>query len=127
MENVKGDDDMELDWHGRYDYGRDIIEKYVIDKGGIYMISVRLKNKKYSPIYIGKTRNLETRLLEHLSDDEENGCIKNNIKYALSFRYCYVNNEYDRKNIEHTLYNRYTPECNKIIPEGKEIIINFPY
>ena len=103
------------------------LKKSVEDKGGNYVISVGLKNKKYNPIYVGKTKYLETRLLEHLSSNEENECIKDRVgNRILYFHYCYVNNEEDRKNIEYTIYKKFDLECNKIEPEGREILITFP-
>lgn len=119
---------MKLDWHGLFDYYEETVKKVVSDTGGNYMISVGLKKGGYRPVYVGRTKHLETRLLKHLSNDEENKCIKNRVSdKALYFRYCYVNNQEDRKNIEYTLYNKYTPECNEIIPDGNEITITFPY
>ncbi len=119
---------MELEWQGLFDYCEKTVKEFVNDKDGNYMISVGLQNGEYRPIYIGKTKYLEARLLEHLSNDEENKCIKDRVgNKALYFRYCYVNNEDDRKNVEYTLYRKYTPKCNKVIPKGKEIVITFPY
>ena len=119
---------MELNWYGRFDYNEKKVKEEVTNKGGNYMISARLQNGKNRPIYVGKARYLEKRLLEHLSNGEENKCIKDSVRdNILYFRYCYVNNERDRKNIEYTLYKRYTPKCNKDVPEGNEIKINFPY
>ena len=119
---------MKLEWHDRYKFDETNVKNYVIDKGGNYMISVKLESGKYRPIYLGKAKYLEARLLRHLSDDEENECLKKHVnKYLLHFRYCYVNNEEDRMNIEHTLYEKYTPECNKVSPDGEKISITFPY
>lgn len=119
---------MDLEWHGLHDFNETNIKKYVIDKGGNYMISVGLEKGGYRPLYVGKTKSLETRLLEHLSDDEDNECLKGRVgNYELYFRYCYVNDAEDRTNIEHTLYKKYFPECNKVSPQGKEISITYPY
>lgn len=92
------------------------------------MISVGLTEGGYNPIYVGKAKDLETRLLSHLSQDEPNQCIKGRVgKKALYFRFCYVSLEEDRQNVEYTLYKRYGPKCNQLEPEGQEIPIIFPY
>ena len=118
---------MKLDWHGLFAYDEKIVKK-LINKGGIYMISVKLQNGKFKSIYVGKTKYLVDRLLKHLSSNGENECIKYKVENStLRFRYCYVNNEEDRKNVEYTLYKKYTPECNEVEPDGRKIVINFPY
>ena len=119
---------MILEWHGLFDYNEEKVKKVVINKGGNYMISVGLTEGGYRPIYVGKSTQLETRLLEHLSTQEENECIRKRVNNnALYFRYCYVDSEDDRKNIEHTLYKKYSPSCNQQEPDGNQISITFPY
>ena len=121
-------DFMELKWHGLFDFNAITVKKCVADKGGNYMISVGLREGGYRSIYIGKAKFLETRLLQHLSIDEDNDCIKSRVNSkALYFRYCYVDSEIGRQNVEHTLYKKYTPTCNQKEPEGREITITFPY
>ena len=118
---------MELEWHGLFAYDEKIVKK-LTNMGGIYMISMKLQNGKFESIYVGKTKYLMDRLLKHLSSNEENEYIKYKVENnVLFFRYCFVLGDEDRKNVEYTLYKEYTPECNKDIPKGKEILINFPY
>ena len=118
---------MDLKVHGRYDYNKQTINELVTDDGGIYMIGTGPTHVTFRRIYVGKAKNLRTRLLEHWSDNEENNCIKNCIKNkTLTFYYCYVNNERDRKNIEYTLYKQFPPECNEKVPEGEDVDIKFP-
>ena len=119
---------MHLEWRGRYDYDEQAIRGSDMNKSGIYIISAgpRIANKL--PIYVGKAENLKTRLLEHLSDGGVDTCIKKYVREnQSSFYYCYVSNERDRENIEHTLYKQWTPRCNERTPEGKEIKFNCPY
>lgn len=119
---------LQLVWHGLYDYNSNNVENIVSNSSGNYMISVGLKEGGYRPIYVGKARELQTRLLDHLSSDETNKCLKERVgNKALYFRFCHASLEDDRQNIEHTLYKRYTPTCNQYIPEGQEIPITFPY
>ena len=119
---------MELKWYGRYSYDEQTVKKGVLKKPGNYMIMVKLKNENFRPIYVGQSNNLEERLLEHLSDSENNFCLKKHVKdYTLGIRYCYANSETDRKNIEYTLYQNYSHECNQNIPDGREIPITKPF
>lgn len=119
---------MNLEWHGRFSFTKEKIISLVGTSGGNYMISVKLENEKYRSIYVGKTENLRTRLLEHISDNEDNICLSNHVeKYILEFRFCYVSSKDDRSNVEHTLYHKYPHECNEIEPEGKMIEITAPY
>ena len=120
-------DDMSLKWHGKYSYNETNVKNYVGNKGGNYMISVKLKSGNYRPIYVGKTKYLKTRLLGHL-EDSNNACLKNHVsKHMLYFIWCDENNDENRTNIEYTLYKEYSPECNEDIPEGVEISITLPY
>lgn len=119
---------MILEWHGLYDYNESMVKKLVMAKSGNYMISVGLKEGGYRSIYVGKAVNLEVRLLEHLSSNETNECLSNRVgEKALYFRYCYVDSEEDRNNVEYTLYKKYSPSCNKQEPSGKQMSITLPY
>ncbi|HLE06937.1 MAG TPA: GIY-YIG nuclease family protein [Candidatus Nanoarchaeia archaeon] len=99
----------------------------VKDEPGIYLILIKLKNGSRKVVYVGKAEKLKTRLLQHLSSDEPNTCLKNHIKeHIVSVIRAYVSTENDRKNVEFTLYRKYKPECNEVEPEGRLVDINFP-
>ena len=118
---------MDLKVHGRYGYNKQTVNELVTDDGGIYMIGTGPTYVTFRRIYVGKAKNLKTRLLEHLSDGGVDTCIKKYVRENhSSFYYCYVNNERDRKNIEYTLYKQSPPECNEKVPEGEKIDIDFP-
>lgn len=95
---------------------------------GIYILWVRLKTKKWSCYYVGQASNLQSRLLDHLSDSEENKCIKDNVsKYTSGFEFTPVANADERDGIELFLYDHYSPECNEISPPKVEPIeVNLP-
>ena len=119
---------MNLEWHGRFSFNKEKVTSLVADVGGNYMISVKLKNENFRSIYVGKTEQLKTRLLEHLSDGEKNSCLRKNVKeFVLEFRFCHVSSAVDRSNVEHTLHHKYPHECNEVEPEGKIIDITAPY
>jgi hypothetical protein len=70
---------------------------------------------------------LEARLLEHLSDNEENQCLKTNAsKYICGFEYAKVGLQKDRDGVEKFLYDHYKPECNELDPGGEPIEVNLP-
>jgi len=60
---------LNVEWNLKpYVLNEDKIKQVAPDKGGIY----RLSNKKVGIFYVGQSDNLKSRLLEHLSDKEEN-------------------------------------------------------
>ena len=118
---------MKLTWHGKFLYTASKVEELVNNSAGNYMISVKLKSGEYRSIYVGQTTDLQGRLLDHLSNSETNTCLKKQKKYHLEFRFCYVSDQKDRDDVEHTLYKKYTHECNDQEPPGSVISITFPY
>lgn len=89
------------------------VKSYATKQGGNYIIRVKLKDGTLKVVYVGRTKNLQKRLLDHLSDSESNNCIKKHVtKYILYFRYCHVGTVTARSNTERSLYNKYSPECN---------------
>ncbi len=119
---------MHINWsnfHSTYDESE--VRRYVPDDAGIYLLWVKLKTGKWRCFYVGQAENLEERLLDHLSGDEENKCIKNNVSnYVCGFEYAKVSKQSDRDGIEKYLYDYYKPECNKVDPGGKPIEVNLP-
>jgi len=120
---------MDVKWLTfRTPYNESKVKRYVPITPGIYLLWVKLKGgKKWRCFYVGKAKNLEKRLLEHLSDTEENKCIKNNTSnYICGFECTKVANQSDRDGIEKYLYNHYKPKCNKEDPGGEPIKVNLP-
>lgn len=119
---------MKVTWSSFHSsYTESEVKKYVTTEAGIYLLWVQLKSGKWRCFYVGKAENLETRLLEHLSDNEENECIKNKVsRYVCGFEYVQVSRQNDRDGIEKYLYDYYLPECNKQDPGGKPIKVDLP-
>lgn len=117
---------MEITWFGDIEFNRNSLER-LENKGGVYILSVRLKIGSLRVFYVGKSEDLKKRLLEHLSGTNSSECIQKHMEnHYVYFNYAYVNSEEDRKNIEHTLYHHFgKPECNDVEPEGEMIEINF--
>jgi len=100
----------------------------VPEKAGIYLLLVKLKSEKWRCFYVGQSDPLNTRLLQHLSKDEKNECIKTNVqKYICGFVFTLIAKQEDRDSIEKFLYEYYKPECNIISPPDVDPIeVNLP-
>lgn len=119
---------MQITWSPFHSpYTKSEVKKYVPAKAGVYVLWVKLKNGKWRCFYVGQASDLRDRLLDHLSDDEENDCIKNNVtKFNCGFEYAKVSKQSDRDGIEKFLYDHFKHECNKIDPGGSAIEVNLP-
>jgi excinuclease UvrABC nuclease subunit len=119
---------MQVKWSSFQDLTRDNIKKYVPTSPGVYLLWLKLKTEEWKCYYVGKAENLETRLLEHISDNEQNACIKNHVSQHIN-RYvtAEVARKADRDCIEKFLYDHYyKPECNQADPGGTPIPVNLP-
>jgi Nuclease subunit of the excinuclease complex len=120
---------IQLKWSGFHSsYNESNVNTYALEKAGIYLLWVKLKDDKWRCFYVGQADNLKTRLLQHLSDTEKNECIKTHVnKHVCGFEYALVGKQADRDGIEKYLYEYYNPECNKISPPDVEPIeVNLP-
>jgi len=82
--------------------------------GGIYKILKNDRvNRRYTRVYVGKAENLQSRYNNHLSEYEENFCIRRNLKNEICyFRYALLSREEDRQNLEKQLLKEGTYQCN---------------
>lgn len=118
---------MEVSWSSFQRLTEENIEKFVPKDSGVYLLWVKLKNDKWRCYYVGQAGDLERRLLDHLSTDEPNACIKTNVHdYISGYEYANVSRQADRDGIEKFLYDYYKPECNEADPGGKPIEVNLP-
>ena len=99
-------------WSSRHSYTEGNVEKYVPAGGGVY----RLINKdgdKYYVFYVGQSNDLERRLLEHLSPNEIDTCIKRYLlDYDCFFRFKEINSASERDRVEQEQIKKYNPSCN---------------
>ena len=97
--------------------------KRIPEKGGIY----RLSNTE-GVFYVGQSDNLQRRLLVHLSDKEENKCIKKKLNYQVYFRFALLEDKKDRLCAESFMYYHYKKEieceCNDKEPSELPCEIN---
>lgn len=109
------------------DYKADQVKENVTTSAGVYLLWVKLKNGNWRCFYAGKVKNLQSRLLEHLGNNEENECLKTKVsKYICGFEYSEIGREDDRTGIENFLYDHYKPECNINNPGGTPIQVTLP-
>jgi len=120
---------MIIEWSGiNSNYSEDEVKKYVPIESGVYLLWEKLaESNKWLCFYVGKTKGLEKRLLEHLSDNEDNDCIKKKVaEKVCGFEYAKVANQNERDGIEKFLYDHYNPSCNVQDLGGKPIEVNLP-
>lgn len=118
---------MKLNWHFLATYDEATVENHAPLGAGVYLLWVKLKDGRWRCFYAGQSSGLEGRLLEHLSPDEPNGCIKKKVgAYICGFEYAEVGRQSDRDGIEKYLYDCYSPECNKQDPGGAPVVVNLP-
>ncbi len=115
---------LHVRWYG-VRYIHDIISKKVENKSGVYVIACLNKERMiFFPYFTGETENLRKKALEHLSDYEENNCIKEKLTGQCYFQFAYIQNEEERKGAARHLYNKYNPQCNSSIPDAKPLEFN---
>ena len=119
---------MQITWSGLFTpYTEAKVKAGAPALGGVYLLWVQLKNEEWICFYGGQAGDLRERLLDHLSDGEENDCVKENVsKYICGFEFAKVAKQTNRDGIEKFLYDHYKPECNQVDPGGTPIEVNLP-
>ncbi len=107
-------------------YRESEVKRLAPNKGGVYALWVNYKNGRWECFYIGKSEDLQKRLLDHLSDQEGNECIKGNVKYKCGFSWLEISTEQERSGAEKFLYDKLKPACNQNDPGGKLTAIPLP-
>ncbi len=118
---------MQVEWSTFRLLTEENVNAYVPRDAGLYLLWVKLKNDKWRCYYVGQADDLERRLLQHLSPDEENKCIKDNAQnYISGYEYARITRQGDRDGVEKFLYDHCKPECNVVNPSGTPIPVNLP-
>lgn len=107
-------------------YSEKEVRRVVPTSGGVYALWVKYNSGQWKCFYVGRAENLETRLLDHLSDNEPDKCIKNNVGYICGFQWIEVTTQDERKNVEKYLFDQMTTECNDNDPGGTPRKIDLP-
>ncbi len=86
---------------------------------GVYRLSYGPGDGSFYIFYIGRTKNLRRRILNHIGNLEDNICIKNYIKkYLCRFRFAIIPDEETRARTERELIQKFNPKCNFQEPGG---------
>jgi len=118
---------MEIEWSSFHQLTEENIRRFVPTSAGVYLLWVQLKSEKWRCYYVGQAEDLEQRLLDHISTNEPNDCIKEYVsKHISGFEYAKVGGQSDRDGVEKFLYDHYSPECNKQDPGGTPIDVKLP-
>jgi len=107
-------------------YNETEVNKYAPTSAGVYALWVNYKSGRWASFYVGKADNIETRLLDHLRDDEPNECIKKKVKYRCAFCWVGITTASERSGVEKYLYDKMKPKCNQIDPGGTPLPIPLP-
>ena len=117
-----------VDWsifHGVFDSAE--IRRYAPMDPGVYLLWQQVKRDKWVLFYVGETRDLEQTLINHLSGDETNSCVREKVQHhECGFEYAVISSKEIRKGIVKFLYDHYKPKCVPKDPGGRPIEVNLP-
>lgn len=119
---------MVLNWIGYIEYTESNVKKYITKSAGVYKIAVVKNNGELRVDYVGQSINLEERMLQHLSRNEENNELKNALeKFIYKINVAEVSTQASRDAVERSLYDHYEPQFNDpdAIPNVNPVAINF--
>ena len=116
---------INVDWTPKpYHFNEDQVKAVVSEKEGIYQLS----NHAEGVFYVGQSDNLQRRLLVHLSDKEENTCIKQKLNYEVYVRLALLEDKKERLCAESFMYYHFKKEkecaCNDKEPSELPCEIN---
>jgi len=110
----------ELTWTKLTDLDETTVSRIPDRIPGVYRLSRLAVNGNYYIFYVGQSEDIKQRLLEHLSSNEKNVCIKNYVDTKkCSFRYAKITEKNIRDAAERQMYKHYAPTCNEVEPSGK--------
>ena len=116
---------MEIAWSRLMLYNANEVQHEVETKPGVYRLSTKLADGELYVFYVGEAENLRLTLFHHLGEEEEDSCIKKNVKYNICYlKFPYLPDPLQRKGIYKYVYEKFKPECNKSPPPGVPIEVN---
>ena len=90
---------------------------------GAYRLSYQHDDGNIYVFYLGQSNDIKTRLIKHISNDEDNICVKNFVSTKKCyFRYAEIPQDDVRKATLRLMYKKYAPPCIEKMPEGREDI-----
>jgi excinuclease UvrABC nuclease subunit len=95
-------------------------------KPGVYRLSYKSADGFYYVFYVGNTDSLKESLSNHISEVEENECIKTTIKnLECYFKATEISDTKDRIDAVRTMIEYYKPKCNPPQTAGSVVELNF--
>jgi len=86
----------------------------VPSKCGVYFLGFYLGGSNFYVLYVGRSSNLNQRLLDHLPNNEVNPCLRRN--RPTHFAYLVTQDEKEAYEAECWFYHRCKPSCNDAHP-----------
>ena len=97
---------MQLKWTERYKLDENHVSK-INQVSGVYKLIYLDESSKYIVYYVGQAEDLNSRLNQHLPNNETNTCCNKFLnQYGCYFRAAGVSKQSDRDGAEVALYNR---------------------
>ncbi len=113
-----------LNWRSHPVYDSETVSNVVPDRPGVYVLWTVFAFT--GVFYVGKSKELSSRLQRHLEGSEENICLKDKLScFQCGFSFAEAN-FYQLDSIERYLYERYKPSCNNQLPEAFALPVNLP-
>lgn len=115
---------IELNWSVLAGLDEQTIQLIDDNLQGIYRLSYRHEDKNIYVFFVGKSTDIKKQLLIHISEKEENVCIKNfKILKTCYFKYAVIEEDNLRDLSYKQICKFYQPSCNTDkIPTGEDII-----
>ena len=89
--------------------------KDIPSKTGVY----QYYDKNQSMLYVGKAKNLKTRISSYFTKNQTNERIKNLVRKIHDIKYVLVGSEMDALLLENNLIKNYQPRYNVLLKDGK--------
>lgn len=99
-------------YEGWRPYTEEDVRNNAPNTAGVYIIRVTLTTGGSRVIYVGQAGDLKKRLLAHLSENEENSCLKTHQVYSMEYCWIELPLQPDRDWEESEKIKKYQPECN---------------
>ena len=79
---------------------------------GVYILRTQLDDGGWQITYVGQASNLRERLLDHLSPNEPNECLREHQTYIMQYCWIELAKQSERDSEESSRIKKYQPECN---------------
>jgi len=112
-----------LTWTKLAEFNKNSVEAMEDNLPGVYRLSYEGEDGNRYIFYVDQAEDIKKRLLEHLSENELNVCIKNYLSAKKCFfRYAKITEADIRDATEKQVFKHYEPSCNGAEPKGRDDI-----